>query len=431
MNILNEQIDLMLEVSQLLNGDKRNLMVIVEQVSTLKPNEAKSVFLAIPIRGALDQLKKAFEVYIADQSKSPLGARANADVVEKVKRVYAILDATIKELKEKGSERLDNIYNPRQNPTDNNARKDNKESPNNNKFADNKPSREESPDGDKELTPEEQKEVKGYADQASEIFAKEIIRQPEEADKLVDKFGSILKRYFLKKRVSSLGDSRLEEDKTLSEVLLSEDETTTDTNPPKPTTPPGSDPSSSADAAKVLDAFTKEIDIPPKEAKKNLEDVEESLKKAIEDYDELSDEEKLDKDKEIKKYRYLILRAAGEEIENAIRALKENLDYRSGHILNLNELKHQTLNEGLLGMFGAWIEYALKGLFGGWSSPPKVIGTASDLNAFKNVFGGEVKYINSVKKYGLDHPSTYKDRALLDKAVKDFEKETNIKWPFR
>ena len=415
MNILNEQIYLMLEVSQFLNGDKRNLMVIVEQVSTLKPNEAKSVFLAIPIRGALDQLKKAFEVYIADQSKSPLGARANADVVEKVKRVYAILDATIKELKEKGSERLDNIYNPKRNPTDDN---DN--------ITD--PSQEESSDDNKkELNSAEKKEVIKAVDEASVIFAKEVIRQPEKANTLVDKFGDILYKYFLKKRVSS---SRLEEDKTLSEVLLSEDGSSP-APAPASSSPSPAPPLPSGENDALLDALTREIDITPEEAKKNLKIVEDSFKKATEEYNKLPSEEKKDKDKEIKKYKYLIQRKAGYEIENAIRALTENIDYRSGHILNLNELKHQTLNEGLLGMFGAWIEYALKGLFGGWSSTPKVIGTASDLNAFKNVFGGEVKYINSVKKYGLDHPSTYKDRALLDKAVKDFEKETNIKWPFR
>jgi len=419
MNILNEQIDLMLEVSQFLNGDKRNLMVIVEQVSTLKPNEAKSVFLAIPIRGALDQLKNAFEAYIADQSKTPLGATANADVVEKVKRVEAILDATIEELKEKGSKRLDDIYSPRQNSADNNTRKDTKGSPDNNK--------------NKNLTPGEIDKIKGNVDKASEIFAKEVIRQPEKAGTLVDKFGDILKRYFIKKRVLSFKGTGSEKDKTLSEVLLSEEETPA--KPPNPTAaqpagaPAAAAPSDSALAAALEDSM-EQIDISPKESKENLDIVQNSLKKAIKDYE---NNEKPDKEKELKKYRYLILRAAGEDIENAGRALelKENIDYRSGHILNLNELKHQTLNEGLLGMFGAWIEYALKGLFGGWSSPPKVIGTASDLSAFKNVFGGEVKYINSVKKYGLDHPSTYKDRALLDKAVKDFEKETNIKWPFR
>jgi len=100
-------------------------------------------------------------------------------------------------------------------------------------------------------------------------------------------------------------------------------------------------------------------------------------------------------------------------------------------VLNLNDFKGDSLNEGMLGMFGAWVEYALKGIFGGWGSNLKVLGSKRDVEAFAKTIGGEARYIQAAKKYGLDHPTTYKNKSSLEVAVRNFEKETGIQWPFK
>ena len=100
-------------------------------------------------------------------------------------------------------------------------------------------------------------------------------------------------------------------------------------------------------------------------------------------------------------------------------------------IIDLNKVKHNHLDEGMLRMFGAWIEYFLNGLFGGWMPPVSVRGSQRDVEAFAQALAGEKKYIETAKRYGLNHPTTYKNKAKLSNAVKGFEKETGIKWPFK
>ena len=81
-------------------------------------------------------------------------------------------------------------------------------------------------------------------------------------------------------------------------------------------------------------------------------------------------------------------------------------------------------------MFGAWIEYFVRGIFGGWSSNLKVKGSKADVEAFTRAISSEAKYMDAVRRYGLDHPTTYKNKAKLDNSVKNFERDTGIKWPF-
>ena len=71
------------------------------------------------------------------------------------------------------------------------------------------------------------------------------------------------------------------------------------------------------------------------------------------------------------------------------------------------------------------------GLFGGWTPPVSVRGSQRDVEAFAQALAGEKKYIETAKRYGLDHPTTYKNKAKLSNSVKGFEKETGIKWPFK
>ena len=36
-----------------------------------------------------------------------------------------------------------------------------------------------------------------------------------------------------------------------------------------------------------------------------------------------------------------------------------------------------------------------------------------------------------IKKYGVDDPMTYKQKATLDVAIRRFEKEAKINWPIK
>jgi len=117
------------------------------------------------------------------------------------------------------------------------------------------------------------------------------------------------------------------------------------------------------------------------------------------------------------------------EAENWESLLKE--DKLTTITIDFNELRKQELNESFLAMFGGWIEYILGAMFGGRSLPLSVKGSRREVESFAKAIGGEKKYLEVVRRYGLDHPTTYKNKAKLDNAIKGFEKETGLKWPFK
>jgi len=100
-------------------------------------------------------------------------------------------------------------------------------------------------------------------------------------------------------------------------------------------------------------------------------------------------------------------------------------------VLDLNTAKSGQLNESWLVMFGSWIKSILNRMFGLSSIPVTVKGTPSQIDSFAKVLAGEKRYITSFAKYGLDDPKTYKTKSILDNAVKGFERETGIKYPFK
>lgn len=102
--------------------------------------------------------------------------------------------------------------------------------------------------------------------------------------------------------------------------------------------------------------------------------------------------------------------------------------------IDLEELKKNELNESFLAMFGSSIKLILDRMFGGRVGSPAgwaISGSRGDINSFARTVGREKKYIESSKKYGLDNPKTFQDKRKLDKAIKGFEKDTGLKWPFK
>jgi len=98
-----------------------------------------------------------------------------------------------------------------------------------------------------------------------------------------------------------------------------------------------------------------------------------------------------------------------------------------------SELNEEQLNEFLFSQTAA-MGGAIKVLLGmmGFGSnfgiPVKIRGSQSEVSSFTRALKGERKYMDAVKKYGLDNPNTYKSKIHLDKAVQGFEKTTGMKW---
>ena len=63
--------------------------------------------------------------------------------------------------------------------------------------------------------------------------------------------------------------------------------------------------------------------------------------------------------------------------------------------------------------------------------PVTVRGTRNELSTFAKTLGREKRYIEAYNKFGLDDPRTYKSKFRLSKAVRDFQRKTGLRWPFK
>tara|TARA_Y100000592_G_C5420850_1_gene293105 strand:+ start:439 stop:789 length:351 start_codon:yes stop_codon:yes gene_type:complete len=114
-----------------------------------------------------------------------------------------------------------------------------------------------------------------------------------------------------------------------------------------------------------------------------------------------------------------------------------NEDKLDNIVVDFAELRNNQLNESFLAAFGNSVKLILNRIFGqggkSFFAPTtiKVRGTRAEVSAFAKALGGEKKYIEAVRKHGLDDPKVTSNKAKLNKAVKAFERTTGIKWPFK
>jgi len=295
-----------------------------------------------------------------------------------------------------------------------------------------------------ELSPQDQKEVQDYMNKSIHLLAIQTILDGEYQPPA--SYGRLIRKYFIEKEVRRKG--------TLAEDLFEQEE-----EKPKqtPKTSNTDDEQQKDDLRMVRQAMYKKQPPTPKEAKASYESLLQAFKLTGDNAeaemrgrisktlsyggpDRITPQGGLPSDyaSRLNRIKFIIYRGAGIEVEEAEKMSRIN-PFRSSlnedavrtPVLNLNDFKGNSLNEGMLGMFGAWIEYALKGMFGGWGSNLKVLGSKRDVEAFAKTLSGEARYIQAAKKYGLDHPTTYRNKSSLEVAVKNFEKETGIQWPFR
>ena len=63
--------------------------------------------------------------------------------------------------------------------------------------------------------------------------------------------------------------------------------------------------------------------------------------------------------------------------------------------------------------------------------PATIRGSRTQIDRFSRAMAAEKDYVIAYNKYGLNNPRTYRNRYKLDSAVRKFEKDTGIVWPFK
>ena len=110
------------------------------------------------------------------------------------------------------------------------------------------------------------------------------------------------------------------------------------------------------------------------------------------------------------------------------------MDSRQEDLITVQiDLNQPELNESFLTMFGATVKILLQRMFGSEGIFPKgtVKGTPGQISAFEKALVANRNYINSYINNGLNNPATYRNKQVLRSAVNNFERQTNIKWPFK
>lgn len=100
--------------------------------------------------------------------------------------------------------------------------------------------------------------------------------------------------------------------------------------------------------------------------------------------------------------------------------------------INLGETPEEKLDESFLRMFGASMKIILQRILGDdIYIPLKIKGDPGEIQSFARTLNREKRYMQSYVKNGLNDSTTYELKYKLDKAVQEFEKSTNLKWPFK
>jgi hypothetical protein len=97
------------------------------------------------------------------------------------------------------------------------------------------------------------------------------------------------------------------------------------------------------------------------------------------------------------------------------------------------DLSNNQMNESFLEMFGTAVKLILRRMFGQdvFLPPITVSGDPYQVESFARALAGERRYFDSYVRHGLNDPRTYKSRYELESSVSKFERDTNIKWPFK
>jgi hypothetical protein len=109
------------------------------------------------------------------------------------------------------------------------------------------------------------------------------------------------------------------------------------------------------------------------------------------------------------------------------------MDELATDTLDLNQL-NTPLSERvrIYNKFAGQIEGLLLSLYqAGADVPINITGTTSQINSFSQALAREKRYMDSFLNHGLNDTRTLNSHHKLGDAVKKFENETGIRWPFK
>ena len=91
----------------------------------------------------------------------------------------------------------------------------------------------------------------------------------------------------------------------------------------------------------------------------------------------------------------------------------------------------QLLNE-LYTQFAADVGALLIDLYhAGINVPFNVRGSSSEIESFMKTLQGEKRYMDSYMNHGLNDSRTMMSKHDLERAIRGFESETGLRWPFK
>ena len=93
-----------------------------------------------------------------------------------------------------------------------------------------------------------------------------------------------------------------------------------------------------------------------------------------------------------------------------------NEDKISPIVIDFKQMRESRIDESFLAAFGNQIKYILKRMFSstGRFGGVRVKGTRSEIDAFTKAVTSEKKYIEAIKKYGLDDPRVVSNKSKLN-----------------
>tara|TARA_R110000765_G_scaffold361401_1_gene451592 strand:- start:125 stop:466 length:342 start_codon:yes stop_codon:yes gene_type:complete len=100
-------------------------------------------------------------------------------------------------------------------------------------------------------------------------------------------------------------------------------------------------------------------------------------------------------------------------------------------IIDLGANRRGELTEQTLFQMGSQIKWMIGQMFSGSPINAMFKGTKREVDSFGRALYREKKYMNSYLRHGLKDPRTFRDKARLSKAVKGFERNTGLTWPFK
>jgi|21_taG_2_1085346.scaffolds.fasta_scaffold103538_2 hypothetical protein len=108
------------------------------------------------------------------------------------------------------------------------------------------------------------------------------------------------------------------------------------------------------------------------------------------------------------------------------------MDEKKIHI-SLNHKNKAPLTENAYTSFSNQVYLLMQSLYAGPSLKPSLSlgGSESQIMAFMTALQKEKKYMDSYLKHGLDGASTMSSKYDLERAVRQFENETGLRWPFK